>query len=113
MRISTELLLRGFGFDVIAAQDGAEAVEVFRSASGRIDAVLLDLTMPRMDGVETLKELRRIAPEVPVVLTSGYGTTPLDDEPAGSEGPDAVLPKPYSAERLLATLLRVTKGRAR
>jgi PAS domain S-box-containing protein len=107
VRISTDLLLRGFGFEVIVARDGAEAVEVFRSQSGRIDAVLLDLTMPRMDGMETLKELRRIDPEVPVVLASGYGSTQLDTEPQRSGGPDAVLPKPYAAEGLLSTLRRV------
>jgi two-component system cell cycle sensor histidine kinase/response regulator CckA len=107
VRISTELLLRGFGFEVIVAGGGAEAIEVFRSESGRIDVVLLDLTMPRMGGIETLKELRRIAPEIPVVLTSGYGSTRLDDESKGGGGPDALLPKPYTSDRLLATLGRV------
>ncbi len=104
---STELLLRGFGFDVVVARDGAEAVGVFRARSGEIDVVLLDLTMPRMSGLETLVQLRRIAPAVPVVLTSGYGEGPFEGEPGREEGPDAVLPKPYAAEHLLATIQRV------
>ncbi|HEY4015269.1 MAG TPA: PAS domain S-box protein [Polyangiaceae bacterium] len=104
VRISTQRLLRGFGFDVLTAQDGPEAIEIFRSESARIDAVLLDLTMPGIDGMETLKVLRSIAAEIPVILTSGYG---LDDEPKRGDGPDAVLPKPYTAELLLATLRRM------
>jgi PAS domain S-box-containing protein len=110
VRRSTQLLLEDFGFEVIAARDGVEAVEVFGAQSRRIGAVLLDLTMPRMDGMETLKELRRIAPHVPVVLTSGYGAAPLEDSqtaPQPDAVPDVVLAKPYRAEQLLATLQQV------
>jgi CheY-like chemotaxis protein len=65
-----------------------------------------------MDGVETLKELRRIAPEIPVVLTSGYGGR-LEDSQGGRQSgavPDAVLAKPYAAEKLLATLQQVMRA---
>ena len=109
VRRSTELLLRGLGFEVLGARDGAEAIQVFKAESGRIDAVLLDLTMPKMNGIEALQVLRAIAPAVPVILTSGYGATRLDDEPKGGAGPDAVLSKPYSMDHLLATLRRVMK----
>jgi CheY-like chemotaxis protein len=109
VRDSTELLLRGFGFEVVTAEDGIEALEIFRAQRERIDAVLLDLTMPRMDGIETLHELRQIAPEVPVVLTSGYGAMSLERENTGIARSDAVLAKPYSPERLVETLLRVMK----
>ena len=111
VRISTALLLQGLGFRVIVASDGVEAVDVVRTGAGPIDAVLLDLTMPRMDGIETLRELRRIAPGIPVILSSGYGSTPVDDESRLSGGPDAVLPKPYAAEHLVATLRRVIRNR--
>jgi signal transduction histidine kinase/CheY-like chemotaxis protein len=109
VRISAELLLRGFGFEVIAARDGAEALDAVRTRAGQIDVVLLDLTMPRMDGAETLRHLRRIAPDLPVILTSGYGAAYLDDEPAPGERPDAVLPKPYASEELFATIERVMR----
>jgi CheY-like chemotaxis protein len=110
VRVSTQLLLRQLGFDVIVASDGIEAVEVFRAQSGRIGAVLLDLTMPRLDGIQTLRELRRIDPNIPVVLTSGYGS---DVGPAPDALPDAVLPKPYTVDQLLDTIQQVMRGAAR
>ncbi len=113
VRISTQLLLKELGFDVLVARDGLEGLDVFRAESRRIGAVLLDMTMPRMDGVETLKELRRIAPTIPVVLTSGYGSLPLEGSGLDSRPgavPDAVLAKPYAAEQLLATLQQVMRG---
>jgi two-component system cell cycle sensor histidine kinase/response regulator CckA len=113
VRISTQLLLQEFGFEVIVARDGVEAIALFEAQSGRIGAVLLDLTMPRMDGLETLKELRRIAPGVPVVLTSGYGATPPGLSEIGAEpgvAPDAVLAKPYAAAQLVGTLQQVMRA---
>ena len=112
VRTSTQLLLEDLGFEVIVACDGVEAVSVFRAQSSRIGAVLLDLTMPRMDGMETLRELRAIAPEIPVVLTSGYGVTHLEGSRTGPHAgvtPDAVLAKPYTAERLIAALQQVMR----
>ncbi|HEY2516659.1 MAG TPA: response regulator, partial [Polyangiaceae bacterium] len=108
VRMSTQLLLEEFGFEVLVARDGVEAIDVFREHGGRIGAVLLDLTMPRMDGLETLKELRKLSPMVPVVLMSGYGATPFEASPGGPE-PDAVLAKPYSAERLLGAIQSVMR----
>jgi PAS domain S-box-containing protein len=107
VRLSTELLLRDLGFDVVAARDGLEAIDLFRSQSDRLSAVLLDFSMPRMDGIETMRELRRIAPQVPVVLMSGFGSTPLEQQARSPDAPDAVLPKPYRSERLLETLRSV------
>jgi CheY-like chemotaxis protein len=62
-----------------------------------------------MGGMATLKELRRLAPGIPVVLTSGYASARLEEELVLGDRPDAVLPKPYPAERLLATLQRVMR----
>jgi two-component system cell cycle sensor histidine kinase/response regulator CckA len=114
VRASTQLLLEGFGFEVVAARDGVEAVEALRARRGGVDAALVDLTMPRMDGVETTKELRRIVPGLPVVLTSGYGAAHLEgsQDGAGQGGsPDAVLAKPYTARQLLAALEGVIRAR--
>jgi CheY-like chemotaxis protein len=110
VRISTQLLLEDFGFEVVPALDGIEALEAFAAHPTRIAVVLLDLTMPRMDGVETLRELRRMAPDLPVVLTTGHGTTYLEDAQVG-DAPEAVLAKPYSAAQLVDALEQAMRGR--
>ena len=102
VRTSTKLLLEQLGFVARVARDGHEAIEIVRELSGRLDAVLLDRTMPRLDGVQTMKALREIAPKLPIVLTSGQG-----DMSTLPERPDAVLAKPYSTSELLTTLRRV------
>ena len=61
-----------FGFEVVLATNGREAIASFREDPARFCAVLLDLTMPEMGGAETFAELRRISPAVKVVLMSGF-----------------------------------------
>ncbi len=109
VRQMTQLLLRDFGFEVLVASDGVEAIEIFRVQASHIDAVLLDRTMPRMDGAETLGELRKIDPSVPIVMTSGYGAAIAEDASASGAAPNATLAKPYTAERLVAVLQQVMR----
>jgi CheY-like chemotaxis protein len=72
VRATTRGVLEQEGFEVLEAADGALCLEVLRAQPGRIHLVLMDLTMPGMDGVETYQALRILDPEVRVVLTSGY-----------------------------------------
>jgi len=102
VRTSTKLLLEELGFDAIVARDGHEAIEIVRERAAAIDAVLLDRTMPRLDGLQTMRALREIAASLPIVLTSGQGE--MSTLP---ERPDAVLAKPYSTSELLTALRRV------
>ena len=60
------------GYDVLSASNGSEALDVYAAQSGRIDAVLLDMTMPVMDGEETMEQLAERWPEATVIATSGY-----------------------------------------
>ena len=67
-----KLMLERMGFSVLTAPDGREALKVFREHTDKIVCVLLDLTMPRMDGEEAFREMRRLHPGVTVILCSGY-----------------------------------------
>ena len=104
-------VLERLGYRVLLARDGVEALAVVREARGRVDAVLLDLTMPRLSGRETLRELRSHAPGVVVVLMSGY---PSGEGPgAGLQGDaDGFLPKPYPPEQLGRVLREALDSRA-
>jgi CheY-like chemotaxis protein len=70
VRNGMTLMLKQFGFLVLSAEDGVEAVELFRQHRGEIGCVLCDLTMPRMNGWNTLAALRKIAPGIPVILAT-------------------------------------------
>ncbi len=98
-----ELVLGHLGFRVIPAGNGLEAVEIFRERKDEINLVILDLTMPGINGWETLAALRALRPDIPVILSSGY------DEAMAMEGKHAELPqeflhKPYSMAELRAAL---------
>lgn len=97
-------ILGRFGFDTVAAFDGRDALEIFRRSPAEFCAVLMDLSMPRMDGREACTEIHRIRPSIPVVLMSGYNHLEFAD-PAAHKGFAGFLQKPFDAASL-ATLLR-------
>ena len=97
-------MLEHLGFTVLTAADGLQAVELYRQRGKEIDLVLMDMTMPRMDGAEAFDVLRRLNPDVRVVLASGYGHEDLALRFAGKHL-DGVLQKPYSLAKLRAALI--------
>ncbi len=99
-------LLERLGFTVITAPDGRQAVEIFRERASDITCVLLDLTMPVMDGEETFRELRRLRSDVRVVLSSGYNQQDVTQRFAGKRLA-GFIQKPYSLKQLRRTLQRV------
>jgi len=101
--VGTEML-NDLGFAVVTACDGMEALETYREAEG-IDLVILDLTMPRMDGEQCLKELKKLNPGVRVILSSGYNELDLVKKIADQDLTD-FLPKPYVMEILSETVQR-------
>jgi len=103
-------ILKRLGLEVIAAADGREAVELFRKHRKKIDLVLLDLTMPRLDGEEALTEIRKIDPSARVVIASGYSEADLAERFAG-RGLSGVLQKPYSLGRLRGLLSSLLPAR--
>ena len=99
VRNLTGQMLNLLGYPVIAARDGGEGVEAFRQHREEIGFVLCDVSMPGMDGWETLTALRQLDPEIPVILASGHSETQvLDNE--HTERPQAFLGKPYLLEQL-------------
>ncbi|MCP4693431.1 MAG: response regulator, partial [Desulfobacterales bacterium] len=104
-----KIMLKRIGFKVRTAKDGVEAVEKFRENPAGIRLVLSDLSMPRMNGWETLNALRAIRPDIPVILASGYDKAHVM---AGdhAEQPQAFLQKPYRMGTLKEILGRVLGG---
>jgi two-component system cell cycle sensor histidine kinase/response regulator CckA len=94
---------------VITAEDGREAVDVFLAGRGAIDLVLLDLTMPRMSGLEVLERIRKVDPGVKVVLCSGYRAEAIHDSERFSAA-SAFLSKPYRVDVLARTVRDVLDG---
>lgn len=99
IRRSIGRILTAAGHDVFFAKDGVDAIEVFESVKPPPDVVLLDLDMPRMRGDECLVRLKKINPDLPVVLLSGY----FDEQRRHQlieAGAIDLLPKPVDAETL-------------
>ncbi len=103
VRLTTQVMLEESGFAVITAADGAEGVEVFRNQAARLSAVVLDMNMPRMNGAEAFREMHRIAPRVPVILTSGFDEQDAVGEFTGA-GLAGFIQKPYRMRALLQKL---------
>jgi CheY-like chemotaxis protein len=104
-RLARRILENG-GYRVIEAADGAEALEVATACEERIDALVTDVVMPRLGGVELARRLRGERPEMRLLFMSGYS----DDRGRGVNGlPEhvAVIEKPFRANRLLARLREV------
>jgi CheY-like chemotaxis protein len=109
VRNMARIMLTRLGYTVIEAKDGNEGLERFKQHQDEIRCVLSDLTMPRMDGWETIAALRKLSPNIPVVLSSGYDEAQvMADEHA--EHPNAFLGKPYQLKSLGDAIRRVVYG---
>ena len=102
--------LSSAGYRVMVARHGDEAIEIVRAHSAEIQVVLLDLSMPGRSGLEVQAVMREIAPELRVILSSGFSAESLDSPEALIGGAAAFLPKPYGARALLQTLRQVLDG---
>jgi len=106
VRALMELLLKRMGLQVLPAADGEQAVNLFRQHSAEIKFVLMDLSMPKLDGRKALAEIRKIRPEVKVVLTSGYDSDDLIRR-YEKEGFDAFIQKPCDVETFKTVVRQV------
>ena len=105
----TKEILEYCGFQVLTAANGRDAVASYREHSDEITCVLLDLAMPHMDGEETYRELRRIRPDVRVILASGYSEQEITRRFAG-QALAGFVAKPYQVAALSAKLREVIQG---
>ncbi len=99
VRESAAMMLEDCGFEVLTTVDGEQALEIYRKNRARIDLVLLDMMMPRMNGEQAFRELKRLNPNVRVLLSSGYSEQETMHRFSG-EGPAGFIQKPYIPEKL-------------
>ena len=95
------------GFTVITACDGIDAVTKFREHVDEIAVVLMDLTMPNMDGITAMGEILSIRPNTRVILSSGFNKEELSERIASQAAPSGFIRKPYSMNVLESELRRV------
>jgi PAS domain S-box-containing protein len=95
----TNQMLEAFGYCVLTAPNGAEALVIYKSRLKDIALVITDMMMPIMDGPQTIRELRKINPSVKIIASSGLVES--DEEKDAKDAVDAFIAKPYAAEKLL------------
>jgi len=101
--------LEKIGFSILTAEDGLIGIKKFKKHKNEISAVLLDMTMPHLNGEETFRELRKINPKVRVVLSSGYNEQEATNNFVG-KGLAGFLQKPYRAGDLIEKIKEIIEG---
>lgn len=100
VRYVTNTILEEAGFDVLLAEGGDQAIKILKKYKKVIAAVLLDYSMPEMDGIQTFYKIRSICPNLPVVMTSGYKEPDIASH-FNCSVPIAFLQKPYGTISLI------------
>ena len=100
VRESLRMILK-FRYEVYIAADGGEAIK--RIKEQKFDLITLDLNMPKLSGIETLREIRKIDPEIPIIIITGYGTEE-DEKEAFLYGVKAFISKPFNTSKIIAAI---------
>jgi CheY-like chemotaxis protein len=95
--IGTQMLKR-LGFDVIGAENGRKAIELYQDNLEAVDIVILDLVMPDLGGAEAVDAIRKINPNVKIMLSSGYGRDGNTNEIM--KNCNGFIQKPFSMQQL-------------
>jgi two-component system, cell cycle sensor histidine kinase and response regulator CckA len=106
VRNVTERILQALGFQPVTARDGSQGLDVVRQQGDSLVAVLMDLTMPNMDGETAFREIRLLHPALPIVLMSGYNEGDAIVHFAG-KGLAGFLQKPFTIDDLRQRLRAV------
>jgi CheY-like chemotaxis protein len=110
-RIFLEDILQAAGYQVVLAGDGAEGMQRYNSEP--TDLALIDLFMPNREGLETIREIRKRAPDFPIIAISGDSLAECLLQVARRIGANDVLQKPFSPEQLLASVKKCCQAVAR
>jgi len=102
IRQITKATLEKFGYKTLTAADGTEAMAIYAHNSAEIALVLTDMAMPYMNGAATIRALRKLNSDLPIIAASGLPSNEINDLNV-----NAFLSKPYTAEKLLNTLAKV------
>jgi two-component system chemotaxis response regulator CheY len=104
MRMRCSKLLTESGYEVVEAENGLDAIAKYKE--NKPDAVLLDITMPEMDGLTALKEIRKIDPEAKVAMVTAMGQQSMIMDAIKSGAKDFVV-KPFQPDRVLAAVKKL------
>ena len=104
MRMRLVKLLENNGYDTVEAENGLEAIARYREA--KPDAVLLDITMPEMDGLTALKEIKKVDANALVCMVTAIGQQAMVVEALKSGAKDFIL-KPYNEDRVLSAVQKL------
>ncbi|MCL4216497.1 MAG: PAS domain S-box protein [Candidatus Hydrogenedentes bacterium] len=110
VRAVASRILEYINMKVYTAEDGQDGVDMFKQHADEIDIVLLDMTMPKLSGEEVFREIRRIRPDVAVLLSSGYNEQDATAHFAG-KGLAGFIQKPYSPRDLIQMIETILEGR--
>ncbi len=105
----SEMMLKRLGYRVLKAHSGYEGLQLFKENKSKIDFIISDLEMPKMNGKEVMDKLRKIDPQIKVMLSSG-ALTDADEKTVMNKGFNGFLKKPYSMNTLcekMSEILRV------
>lgn len=109
VREITKGTLETFGYQVLTAADGTEAVATYAQRKSEVALVITDMMMPFMDGLATIRALKRLNPQVKIISASGLADDAKEKE-ARELGVEKFLPKPYTAELLLYALAEILQN---
>ncbi len=98
--------LQKLGYSVLLAENGLDAVEIYKNNPKQIDLVLLDMIMPKQGGHSTFYQLKSIDPDVKVILSSGY-VSPSEVNDLMDKGACGFLPKPHRIKSLAFEIRRI------
>jgi len=104
MRLRCARLLSEQGYEIAEAQNGREAVEVYQAV--KPDAVLMDITMPELDGLAALRQIKQVDPNARVAMLTALGQQGIVMEAIKSGARDFIV-KPFEADRVLAAVQRI------